>query len=87
MTEGGEKLYLTTPVMHSSVMSQNTNFDIYLKLDNLQPPGSFKIRGISNMCQKVCHICGLTEKGKGGGGGGAEGQGGIWYMVGVEESE
>ena len=57
MTEGGDRLYLTTPVIHSSVMSQKANLDIYLKLENLQPPGSFKIRGISNMCQTVCHVC------------------------------
>ncbi|XP_076453256.1 L-serine dehydratase/L-threonine deaminase-like [Babylonia areolata] len=53
MSEGSTSLYLKTPVVHSGAMSRLGSFNVFLKLDNLQPPGSFKIRGISNMCQKA----------------------------------
>ena len=47
------KLYLETPVVYSHALSKRAGFKVYLKLDNLQPSGSFKLRGISNMIQKV----------------------------------
>ncbi|KAK7088084.1 L-serine dehydratase/L-threonine deaminase-like [Littorina saxatilis] len=53
----GNHLYEKTPVIHSMSMSKQAKCDVFLKLDNLQPPGSFKIRGISNMCQKA-----ITER-------------------------
>ncbi|XP_012936659.1 serine dehydratase isoform X1 [Aplysia californica] len=51
-TDNKEKLYMETPVMYSFPLSKHAGFKVYLKLDNLQPSGSFKIRGISNMIQK-----------------------------------
>lgn len=48
-----EKLYLHTPVVFSLPMSRHSGFQVYLKLENLQPPGSFKLRGISHMIQKA----------------------------------
>ncbi|KAL8581220.1 hypothetical protein ACOMHN_038320 [Nucella lapillus] len=53
MSEGTNGLYLKTPLIHSGALSGEASVDVFLKLDNLQPPGSFKIRGISNMCQKA----------------------------------
>ncbi|KAF9432086.1 hypothetical protein BGZ76_011290 [Entomortierella beljakovae] len=46
-------LHNPTPLMHSAELSRKTQTNIWLKLENLQPSGSFKIRGIGNMCQKA----------------------------------
>ncbi|CAL1537358.1 unnamed protein product [Lymnaea stagnalis] len=48
-----DKLYIETPVLHSFPLSDLTGMKVYLKLDNLQPPGSFKMRGISHLIQKA----------------------------------
>ncbi|KAH7092368.1 tryptophan synthase beta subunit-like PLP-dependent enzyme [Paraphoma chrysanthemicola] len=37
-----------TPLIHSRILSQHAGCQIYLKLENLQPSGSFKSRGIGN---------------------------------------
>ena len=37
-----------TPLLHSRLFSQMTGADVYLKLENLQRTGSFKIRGAYN---------------------------------------
>lgn len=47
-------IYIETPAILSTPLSNSTGFKVYLKLENLQVPGSFKIRGIGNLCQKVC---------------------------------
>ena len=39
---------LKTPLMLSEILSERTGKDIYLKLENLQTTGSFKIRGAAN---------------------------------------
>lgn len=44
----GDKLHLVTPLVHSLPLSQHLGADVFLKLDCLQPPGSFKIRGIGH---------------------------------------
>lgn len=46
------KLYSATPLIESVSMSKCANTKILLKLENTQPAGSFKIRGIGNLCQK-----------------------------------
>ncbi|KAF3038230.1 catabolic L-serine/threonine dehydratase [Didymella keratinophila] len=38
-----------TPLIHSSTLSKSAGCQIYLKLENLQPSGSFKSRGIGNL--------------------------------------
>ena len=48
-----KQLHLVTPTIRSIPISTLTGFDVYLKLENLQIPGSFKIRGIGNHCLKV----------------------------------
>ncbi|KAL3857814.1 hypothetical protein ACJMK2_012448 [Sinanodonta woodiana] len=52
-TTSERKLYLETPTIHSGPISKVSGFDVFLKLENLQIPGSFKIRGISNLCKKA----------------------------------
>lgn len=47
------KLHLQTPTVFSPPMSKVAGFSVYLKLENLQVPGSFKIRGVGNRCQKA----------------------------------
>ncbi|KAK9426542.1 hypothetical protein SUNI508_00069 [Seiridium unicorne] len=44
-----EKLWIETPLIPSTAMSRAAGCNIFLKLENLQPSGSFKSRGIGNM--------------------------------------
>ena len=46
-------LHLETPLVPSPHMSKLANRPVYLKLENLQVPGSFKIRGIGLTCQEA----------------------------------
>ncbi|KAK4171961.1 putative catabolic L-serine/threonine dehydratase [Triangularia setosa] len=41
--------WIETPLVYSAHMSRNAGCNIYLKLENVQPSGSFKSRGIGNM--------------------------------------
>lgn len=43
--------HIRTPLIHSPKLSKQSGHNIYLKLDNLQPSGSFKIRGIGRSVQ------------------------------------
>ncbi|MDV3129034.1 threonine/serine dehydratase [Mycobacterium sp. 21AC1] len=47
-----------TPLQRAEVISETTGVDTYLKLETLQPTGSFKIRGASNS------VCTLVENGQ-----------------------
>ncbi|KAF8717761.1 Tryptophan synthase beta subunit-like PLP-dependent enzyme, partial [Rhizoctonia solani] len=40
-------LYIETPLVYSPVMSSRLGYEVYLKMENLQPSQSFKYRGIS----------------------------------------
>jgi L-serine/L-threonine ammonia-lyase len=44
-------LHIETPLIISDILSDLVNKDIRLKLDALQPSGSFKIRGIGFACE------------------------------------
>ena len=44
-------LHIETPLIESDALSQAAGRRIWLKLDALQPPGSFKIRGIGAACE------------------------------------
>ena len=44
-------LHIETPLVRSDILSDLVNKDIRLKLDALQPSGSFKIRGIGYACE------------------------------------
>jgi len=46
-------LFLRTPLIKSEPLSKLTGRDIYIKLDCLQPSGSFKDRGMANLCQTL----------------------------------
>lgn len=44
-------LHLNTPLRNSVPLSKLSGTKVYLKLDNAQPTGSFKIRGIGHLCK------------------------------------
>ncbi|MCY3965456.1 MAG: pyridoxal-phosphate dependent enzyme [Acidobacteria bacterium] len=45
-------LHIETPLFESRPLSIHAGRSVWLKLDALQPPGSFKIRGIGHACQE-----------------------------------
>jgi L-serine/L-threonine ammonia-lyase len=45
-------LHVSTPLIESSPLSARTGNRILLKMENLQPAGSFKIRGIGLLCEQ-----------------------------------
>jgi L-serine/L-threonine ammonia-lyase len=45
-------LHIHTPLVESFPLSERTGRRIWLKMENLQPPGSFKIRGIGLLCEQ-----------------------------------
>ncbi|KAL5117413.1 catabolic L-serine/threonine dehydratase [Pleosporales sp. CAS-2024a] len=45
------KPYRQTPLIHSTILSKHAGCQIYLKLENLQPSGSFKSRGVGHFLQ------------------------------------
>lgn len=47
-----EPIHIVTPLIPSDILSELCGRPVLLKLDNLQPSGSFKIRGIGNFVQK-----------------------------------
>lgn len=52
--------WLETPLIHSPKLSQQSNCQIYLKLENLQPSGSFKSRAMGN--QILSHLTKLRTE-------------------------
>lgn len=50
---GLPKLYIETPCIPSAELSRAAGCNIYLKLENLQPSGSFKSRGIGAMMSRA----------------------------------
>ncbi|XP_035850728.1 serine dehydratase-like [Sander lucioperca] len=45
--------HLNTPLLESVGMSKLVGTTVYLKMENSQPSGSFKIRGIGHLCQQM----------------------------------
>ncbi|WPH04787.1 Hypothetical protein R9X50_00768300 [Acrodontium crateriforme] len=48
-------LWRKTPLIESAELSKQAGCRIFLKLENLQPSGSFKSRGIGNFCATALH--------------------------------
>merc|ERR1719370_2172839 len=46
-------LHVTTPLIYSTPLSHIAGRDVFLKLENVQPSGSFKIRGIGATMQEA----------------------------------
>lgn len=53
-------LHLNTPLLQSRPLSIACNRTVWLKLDALQPSGSFKLRGIGHACQT--HLAGGARR-------------------------
>ncbi len=45
------KLHINTPLIHSLSMNKNLEGNIFLKMESLQPCGSFKLRGVAHGCE------------------------------------
>lgn len=45
-----KSLHIQTPLIHSETLSQIHGKSVYLKLENTQPTGSFKLRGLGHYC-------------------------------------
>ncbi|XP_039992327.1 serine dehydratase-like isoform X2 [Xiphias gladius] len=48
-----EHFHLNTPLLESVRMSRRVGTTVYLKMENSQPSGSFKIRGIGHLCRQL----------------------------------
>jgi L-serine/L-threonine ammonia-lyase len=48
-------LHIPTPLIASAPLSRAAGRSVWLKLEALQPPGSFKIRGIGAACEHYAH--------------------------------
>lgn len=46
------QLHINTPLINSRPLSQISERNVWLKMDALQPSGSFKIRGVGLACQE-----------------------------------
>ncbi|HZI12919.1 MAG TPA: pyridoxal-phosphate dependent enzyme [Myxococcus sp.] len=46
-------LHITTPLLPHDALSAALGKSVFLKLESLQPSGSFKLRGIGRMCQRA----------------------------------
>lgn len=63
-----EHFHVVTPLLESWALSQVAGVTVFLKCENVQPAGSFKIRGIGHFCQEVrCQQEGRSEPVLGGG--------------------
>lgn len=48
-----EHFHINTPLLESVNMSKLVGTPVYLKMENSQPSGSFKLRGIGHLCQQL----------------------------------
>ncbi|PIA17499.1 l-serine dehydratase/L-threonine deaminase-like protein, partial [Coemansia reversa NRRL 1564] len=46
-------LHVPTPLLYSTSMSKQAGYNVWLKLENMQPTQSFKIRGVGSLCAKA----------------------------------
>ncbi|XP_075048393.1 serine dehydratase-like [Mixophyes fleayi] len=52
-TQDETPFHIVTPLKESSALSKMAGTQVLMKLENIQPMGSFKIRGIGHLCQKL----------------------------------
>ncbi|KAK3710180.1 hypothetical protein QZH41_010570, partial [Actinostola sp. cb2023] len=48
-----QPLHIKTPLLESHPLSKIVGCQVFLKLENVQPVSSFKLRGLGNLCQKA----------------------------------
>ncbi|XP_068767299.1 serine dehydratase-like isoform X2 [Struthio camelus] len=49
----GGRFHVVSPVLESLALAKAAGTKVYMKLENVQPTGSFKIRGIGYLCQEA----------------------------------
>ena len=54
-------VHIHTPLLRSSKLSERVGGSVYLKMDALQPGGSFKARGIGRLCTHLVRERGVTR--------------------------
>ena len=47
-----QRLHIATPLIESRALSDGARRAVWLKIESMQPSGSFKIRGIGHACQE-----------------------------------
>ncbi len=57
--QSSKTLHLVTPLLKSRKLSDKVGANVWLKLENVQNSGSFKIRGLGHFCTKVCSVEGV----------------------------
>ncbi|NXG52709.1 SDSL protein, partial [Psilopogon haemacephalus] len=50
--KGEKPFHIVSPLLESLPLSKAAGTKVYMKLENVQPTGSFKIRGIGHLCQQ-----------------------------------
>ncbi|KFV77395.1 Serine dehydratase-like, partial [Dryobates pubescens] len=58
--KGEKPFHIVSPLLESLPLSKAAGTKVYMKLENVQPTGSFKIRGIGHLCQEVRGNAGLA---------------------------
>ncbi|NXI46223.1 SDSL protein, partial [Galbula dea] len=51
--KGEKPFHIVSPALESLPLSKAAGTKVYMKLENVQPTGSFKIRGIGHLCQEA----------------------------------
>ncbi|XP_054029194.1 serine dehydratase-like [Dryobates pubescens] len=51
--KGEKPFHIVSPLLESLPLSKAAGTKVYMKLENVQPTGSFKIRGIGHLCQEA----------------------------------
>ncbi|NXJ97058.1 SDSL protein, partial [Corythaixoides concolor] len=53
LVAGEKPFHVVSPTLESLPLSRAAGTTVYMKLENVQPTGSFKIRGIGHLCREV----------------------------------
>eukprot|EP01101_Sappina_pedata_P006630 TRINITY_DN334_c0_g1_i1.p2 TRINITY_DN334_c0_g1~~TRINITY_DN334_c0_g1_i1.p2 ORF type:complete len:321 (-),score=106.58 TRINITY_DN334_c0_g1_i1:59-1021(-) len=56
-----QPIHVVSPLLHSLVLSKELGVPVFLKMDTVQPSGSFKIRGLGLACQRAVIERGCTH--------------------------
>lgn len=46
-------MHVTTPTIHSTALSRRAGLEVMLKIESVQPSGSFKLRGVGHACETL----------------------------------
>ncbi|KAJ8659672.1 hypothetical protein O0I10_004651 [Lichtheimia ornata] len=60
--EDTQTLHVPTPLLHAPNLSLKLNCNIFYKMENIQPSGSVKMRGIGNFCYRTVQTRGTDTQ-------------------------